>query len=177
MRAISYRFWLTSAVVCLLVLSATSWLSHASDLQPLMNKPAPDFTLPLLKGGEAKLSDQKGKVVVLDVWASWCPPCIASFPKFDALAAKLAEEKADVVIWGVNVDMSRPRAEKTLARFPLSVPIPLADKAWLETYRIEYLPAHIVIGKDGKVKYGAVVEDIDKGAKDLEAAIRKALAE
>jgi thiol-disulfide isomerase/thioredoxin len=64
--------------------------------------PAPGFTLRGTAGARVSLSDFKGKVVFLDFWATWCPPCRMSTPAVIALSKKLSGEKAEVI--GVNLD-------------------------------------------------------------------------
>ena len=52
---------------------------------PVLGKPAPVFTFPLLGGGTANLTDYRGKVVLVNVWATWCPPCIDEMPDLESL--------------------------------------------------------------------------------------------
>src|SRR4051812_34686148 len=73
-----------------------------------------DFSLKDLAGHTVKLSSLKGKVVVVDFWASWCAPCKKELPNLDALAAKYQTDKQDIVIVAVNIDKERKNAEAFL---------------------------------------------------------------
>ena len=68
---------------------------------------APDFTLPDLQGKPVRLSDFRGKTVIIDFWATWCPPCIFQIPELNKLATA-HREKGDVVVIGVSVDVDGP---------------------------------------------------------------------
>src|SRR3954451_4215409 len=72
------------------------------DTTTLMGKPAPEFSLATLDKHEVKLADAKGKVVMLDFWATWCPPCRASLPHVQKLATDEALHKKGLVVWVVN---------------------------------------------------------------------------
>ena len=80
----------------------------AAAVNPMVGKPSPEFTLTVLDGpGKTKnvtLADLKGKVVVLDFWATWCQPCLLELPEIQALAGDLAKTKAEVVIVAVSQD-------------------------------------------------------------------------
>lgn len=65
-------------------------------------KQAPEFALKDMDGNEVKLSDYKGKVVILDFWATWCPPCVKEIPHFNDLAKKYGKD--GLVVLGVSVD-------------------------------------------------------------------------
>jgi peroxiredoxin len=65
--------------------------------------PAPDFTLPDLAGNPVRLADFRGKTVILDFWATWCPPCEFQVPELNKLSAA-HRERGDLVVIGVSVD-------------------------------------------------------------------------
>ena len=68
----------------------------------LQGKAAPDFTLKTLDGKEVKLSDQKGSVVMMDFWATWCPPCRKSLPHVQEMSADKELAAKGLKVWAVN---------------------------------------------------------------------------
>jgi len=71
---------------------------------------APEFSLKDLDGNQVKLSDYKGKVVILDFWATWCPPCVKEIPHFNELAKRYGKD--GLVVLGVSVDQGGIKAVK-----------------------------------------------------------------
>ena len=74
---------------------------------------APDFELKDINGNAVNLSDYKGKVIILDVWATWCPPCKAEIPSFIELQDEFAD---DIVVIGVSLDQAGPQAVEPFAK-------------------------------------------------------------
>ena len=77
---------------------------------PMVGEEAPDFEVTLLDGEIFRLSEQRGKVVLINIWATWCGPCVAEMPDIDQLAKDYAE---DLVVIGVNCG----EAEQTIADY------------------------------------------------------------
>jgi thiol-disulfide isomerase/thioredoxin len=77
-----------------------------------LRKPAPDWQLSDVNGKPVKLSDFKGKVILLNFWATWCPPCRAEIPGFVALQTKYADKGFSVI--GVSLDLQDPGGGKTV---------------------------------------------------------------
>ncbi len=75
-------------------------------------KAAPDFELPSRSGGTVKLSQHRGKVVVVDFWAEWCAPCKKELPALDVLARKYKDQGLEIV--AVNIDKDKANAERFL---------------------------------------------------------------
>lgn len=115
---------------------------------------APRFRLPRYLGGSLSLDELRGKVVVLDFWATWCPPCAAEMPSF----AKLAREFQDRGV--VVVTASRDEGETAVAAVgsfiarnapELAPTVVFADDLTAQDYRVESLPLLYVIGRDGQI--------------------------
>ena len=119
--------------------------------------PAPDFTLPDTDGNPVRLSDLRGKVVLLNFWATWCPPCREEMPSMQALWLDLRDE--DFIILAVNVGEEDDAVFAFANEFPtpLSFPI-LMDKksAVLNDYPIIGLPTSFIIDKDGNMAFQTV---------------------
>ena len=84
-----------------------------------IGKTAPDFELETLDGKKAKLSDYRGKKVILNFWASWCPPCREEMPEFQ----KIAENNPDIVVLGVNLQESKEAIEAFTNKLGIKFPI------------------------------------------------------
>jgi thiol-disulfide isomerase/thioredoxin len=104
-------------------------------------------------GGEpVRLSDFKGKVVLVDFWASWCRPCQSSFPMLDALYRQRHRDGLEVL--AINVDEERPRAEEFLERRPHEMPVFFDPKGHApEAFRVEGMPSSYVVDRRGRIRF------------------------
>jgi peroxiredoxin len=111
--------------------------------------PAPDFTFPGIDGKMVSLSDYRGKVVLVNIWATWCPPCVHEMPSMEKLYQKLRGE--DFEILAVSIDSLGVKAVAPfMKKYKLTFPA-LIDSAG--TIRIDYrttgVPESFIINKDG----------------------------
>ena len=135
--------------------------------------PAPDFTLPTLDGRTLKLSDFRGKAVLLNFWATWCPPCKVEMPWFEDLQRQYGSD--GLVVLGVAMDDTDP---KTIAKFAselgVNYPVLLGTDQVSDDYgNVQYLPTTFYIGRDGTI-VDKMTGLLDR--KDIEAAVKKALS-
>lgn len=123
-----------------------------SPAQSLTGKPAPDFSLKSLDGSQTvALSDLKGQTVVLDFWATWCPPCVRSLPHLQELHEKIKDRPAKV--YAVNLREDREKVEAFLKQKKLNIPVLLDSEGDVaEKYLVSSIPQTVVIGPDGNIK-------------------------
>jgi thiol-disulfide isomerase/thioredoxin len=117
----------------------------------LKGKPAPAFALKDLDGKDVKLADLKGSVVVLDFWATWCPPCRAGLPILDKVAAARKDKGLKVYAVNIEEDKDAVAAFKKETKLGLSVLLDSTGETG-KAYGANAIPETVIIGKDGTVK-------------------------
>lgn len=134
---------------------------------------APDFTLEDITGRTVNLSDFKGRKVVLQFWASWCPDCRAEVPHIKALQAKA--DPSEVAFVAVSFDRT-PEAFKTYVTENYMGGVQLYDPAGMKesqiakAYKIKWIPSLYLIDEEGKVELATVMFDKLSKALSAEAA-------
>ena len=113
---------------------------------------APDFTLPDLEGNSLTLSDFKGRVIILNFWATWCPPCRREIPDFVELYEKYKDE--GLVIIGVSLDRGDSRSVKQFSKnYKINYPIVLGNVTVTQDYGgVRAIPTTFIIDRKGNVK-------------------------
>lgn len=120
------------------------------DITHTQNGPvAPDFSLPDLDGRMISLSAYKGKVVIVNIWATWCPPCVAETPSLDKLYKMFKDEGLELL--AVSVDEGGKKAvEPFIMKKNLSFPVLLdPDGRVAGLYRTRGVPESFIVRKDG----------------------------
>jgi len=138
---------------------------------PLLDKEAKGFTLPLLGGGDFDLSKEKGKVIVLDFWATWCGPCIKSLPEMIATMSELDPQKVRFI--GVNQAESAEQVKKFIETRGWRLTVALdAQQRVGQQFGVEGIPHTVVIGPDGKIAWVKTGYE-PEGAQQLKEAVNK----
>ena len=133
--------------------------------------PAPDFTLRSLEGANLRLAEQRGRVVLVNFWATWCGPCKQEMPHLNRLYDKY--RNAGFVLLGVNVDDDARQAAGLAQKLGVHFPVLFdADKSVSRLYDLQSMPATVLIDRDGRVRY------LHRGYRDgLEEAYEKQIRE
>ena len=134
---------------------------------------APDFNLPVLGGGEISMSALEGKVVVVNFWATWCPPCLVEMPVLNDLYGAYKDQGIEVL--GLSLDEEGlPITKPFVERLNVSYPIVESDRDTYQAYgNVLTIPHTFVIGRDGIVLNRFVG---NKSKDEFEAAIKAAVA-
>jgi peroxiredoxin len=133
---------------------------------PRVGSPAPSWTLPLLDGGSISLADQKGSVVIVNFWASWCEPCLAETPRLAGWYNKYHPDGLNIL--GVNVLSRDSRATVTsfVKDRQVAYPIPLDERGTVTAHwLVQQLPRSYVIDRDGVVRFVRIGELTDDDLK------------
>ena len=137
---------------------------------------APDFTAELVGGGSFSLSENRGKVVLINIWATWCGPCVEEMPAFEKLNGEYGD---DVKIICVNYKKKKKSVDRFVSENGYTFPVAYdEDGAINGLYPTDGIPYTLVIGKDGKVKNSYVGSSgMEEQYRTYKAAIDAALAE
>ena len=117
-----------------------------------LQETAPDFTLKSLDGGNLRLEEYRGQVVLINFWASWCGPCRQEMPLLDRLHERY--EDTGFAVLGVNVEGEVGPARDIVDRTRVSFPVLIDEGQRVsQRYQLEAMPSTIVVDRDGMVRY------------------------
>lgn len=112
---------------------------------------APGFSLLDLHGRELRLADHKGKVILLDFWATWCVPCQTEIPRFVTWQDKYRRQGFQVI--GISLDDGPKPVREFYRKFHMNYPVAMGNEKVARAYGgILGLPANFVIGRDGQIR-------------------------
>lgn len=150
-------FFISTSIIISVVFSTAVFAENSAKL-------APDFSLPGVDNSQINLADYRGKVVLVDFWASWCTPCIRSFPWMDEMVEKYGEQGFEII--AINMDQEAILAKKFLTRYPNKLTIAFDPQGVVaEQYEIMGLPNSFILNKQGEIVYkhvGFRLSELDK---------------
>ena len=147
----------------------------AGELKALPERPAPAMTLMALDGDRVDLARLRGKVVLVNFWATWCPPCRKEMPSMNRLAARMADRP--FAILGVNMGDSPDAIRAFLKQVPVAFPILLdPDGTQLQPWQVVAFPTSYVVDRRGQIRLG-LFGSIEWDGPEAVAALEQVLAE
>ena len=127
-------------------------LSLAAAAAPSAPAPAPDFALPARDGGEVRLSELRGQVVMINFWATWCGPCRQEMPLLEQLQARY--EPLGFTLLGINVEPDSAAASTWLKGVPVTFPILFDTRNTVaESFGVQGMPSSVFVDREGRVRY------------------------
>jgi len=158
---------LTAIVV--LILTSVLLIVGCSSQAPQVGKLAPDFQLPNLEGQAMSLSDFRGKPVLVNFWATWCPPCRAEMPYLQQVYEEWSYK--GLVVLAINIGESPPTVKDFIQSGNFSFPVLLdINQDIALEYNIRGIPTTFLIDKDG------IIQAIKVGAFSSKTEIEKSLS-
>lgn len=152
--------------VTILIILAICALTLSQSFAASVGDNVPSFKADRLDGSKTiDINELKGKVVFVDFWASWCPPCLKSLPEFENLQTSFAH-RDDVVVLAINLDEDPNSASKFVQKLDVTYEI-LADSTGQipSAFGVQAMPSSYIIDKSGVIQYvhkGYKSGDVDK---------------
>ncbi len=149
-------FLVVSAAIVIFLYLYVSFINRAHRSFVLVGDPAPAFTFPSLDGKTVSLADYKGKVVFVNIWATWCPPCREEMPSMEKLYRQLKGEDIgkDFEILAISVDSTGAKdVGPFMEKLNLTFPALLDPRGTIQDlYGTTGLPESYIIGRDGIIE-------------------------
>ena len=144
------RARLAAAFVMVLAIIGTACAQAKTEAETV---PAPEFSLKDLQGKALSLASYKGKVLILNFWATWCPPCRREIPDFIEAYKELKDKGLEIL--GISVDeLSAEALRDWTQKAGMNYPVALATAKVIADYQPgEFIPATIVIDRSGRIRY------------------------
>ena len=160
-------------VFIFLMLCCCATLACAQQLKPWSGGMAPLLALRDLEGRVHRLEDYRGKVVLINFWATWCDPCREEMPSMRQLRSTLKGFPFEVL--AVNLAESESRIRGFMERVPMNFPVLLdRDSAAAKAWSVRVLPVSFLVGPDGRIRY-SIVGEIDWSREDVRRQIQELL--
>jgi peroxiredoxin len=144
---------IAAAVAAMVLLAAAAAIACAPAKPERESTPAPDFSITDLQGKVLSLASYKGKVLLLNFWATWCPPCRREIPDFIEAYKELKGEGLEIL--GLSVDEAAgPALLEWVRKAGINYPIALATPEIVRDYKPgEFIPATFIVDRKGRIRY------------------------
>ena len=141
--------YLFTAIVSMTAIVISQSLTASTEL---IGKQAPDFTLRSDQGDNKKLSEYRGKVVLINFWASWCGPCQQELPKLIELTQ--LHDGSDFQLISINIDEEPKKALKLAKKLGINFPVLFdEEKSVSKLYDIDAMPMTVLVDRNGDIRY------------------------
>jgi cytochrome c-type biogenesis protein CcmF len=117
--------------------------------QSLVGQEAPEFSFAPLDGSMLTLSDLRGRVVVVNFWATWCPSCVDELPELQAVWEEYQQQ--DVLLVGIAVQEDLAEVQQAVSQFRLTYPVGLGEETLVTAYGIPVIPTTVLVDQEGVV--------------------------
>ncbi len=165
---------LVSLFLFVAIVAFASADDNPPDTTSLKGKPAPDLSLTQLDGKKFDLASQRGSVVVLDYWATWCAPCIQSLPHLEEMSQDKTLAAKGLKMFANNDQEATGDVDKFVKAHNLTLAVPLDPAGDFEKkYLVQSMPTTVIVGRDGVIR--EVIEGF--GPDKIKDAVNKALDE
>ncbi len=173
-----------AALLLMGIVVVAAWVGRGNYSAVLAGSPAPEFTAMSLDGRPVALSELDGKVVLLNVWATWCPPCRFEMPSMQRLQESIDDD--DFVVLAVSVDAAEPGQPDAFGRVAGDVPEYIAENGYTftvwhdppgtiqRTYQTTGVPESFLIGRNGVI-YKKVAGPTEWDSPEYQEMIRRLL--
>ena len=160
------------AILC----AVLTQIAGGRELSPYTAQPGTAvFDLPDLKGHAHTLDDYRGRVVLINFWASWCPPCVQEMPVLEKLQQKMDKQPFDIL--AVNAGEAKYRVWKFVKLINFSLPVLLDErKNTFDSWGVSVLPTSFLLDRQGRVRY-RVQGDAEWGSDTVTALIETLINE
>jgi thiol-disulfide isomerase/thioredoxin len=142
----------TTTSLILLLLACLPFVLVGAELESFAEDKRLDFSLADFRDKTYSLADYRGKVVLVNFWASWCPPCIYEMPELTRLKQQLADRPFEIIAINVGEKKYRVRKFVNLVNFELQVLLDTSNKAFND-WDVKTLPTSFLVGADGRVRH------------------------
>lgn len=152
------RGWLKASVASALATLASPGRAAEPEPRPWpRDKPTPALSLPAHEGPAWQLAAQRGHVLVLNFWASWCEPCRSEMPTLELLAQRHERDRLQVL--AINFRETDAALQRYLAQWPITLPI-LRDRdgAAAQAFGVRVFPTTVVIARNGRAAFSVIGE-------------------
>ncbi len=151
------QVWIT--VISILFLYSSAHAAVAPwEIEEIIGKDAPQFTLSDIKGNKISLSSFKGKVILLNFWATWCPSCKNEMPSLTSLYKKYREK--GIVVVAISMDKSKRDVQNFLSKSPIVFPVLLdSDLSISHKYKVFAFPTTFLIDREGVLREKYIGEE------------------
>ena len=138
--------------VRLLAVAALAVVSSGAGAAVTPSAGAPDFTLPSLDGPNLRLQEQRGRVVMINFWATWCGPCRVEMPHLSKLYEKY--RGSGFTVLAVNIDEDPHKAASLAKQLGMRFPVLLdTEKKVSRLYDLSTMPSTVLVDRDGRVRF------------------------